>query len=83
VVSLIEHQLMTIDQNDSQSPFVLIPETVKMTGCPPSTLIKYSTLGKFPPMIRLLGNRIAFIRADVQNWVDSRVASAIGAANDE
>ncbi len=65
------------------SPFVLLPETVKMTGSPRSTLIKYSTLGKFPPMVRLLGNRIAFIRADVQSWIDCRVASAMGAANDE
>ena len=65
------------------SPFIHIPETVKLTGCPRSTLIKYSTLGKFPPMVRLLGNRIAFIRTDVQSWVDCRVASAMGAANDE
>ena len=71
---------MTIDQNDSQSPFVLVPETVKMTGCPRSTLIKYSKVGKFPPMVRLLGNRIAFIRADVQSWIDCRVASAKGAS---
>ena len=75
---------MTSDQNlDVISPFVLLPETVKMTGSPRSTLIKYSTLGKFPPMVRLLGNRIAFIRADVQSWIDCRVASAKEAANDE
>ena len=75
---------MTTDsQTAIVSPFVLLPETVKMTGSPRSTLIKYSTLGKFPPIVRLLGNRIAFIRADVQSWIDSRVASAMGAANDE
>jgi len=34
-------------------------------------------------MVRLLGDRIAFVRADVQSWIDSRVASAMGAANDE
>ena len=62
------------------SPFVLLPETVKMTGSPRSTLIKYSTLGKFPPMVRLLGNRIAFIRTDVQSWIDCRVALAKEAA---
>ena len=65
------------------SPFVLVPETVKMTGCPRSTLIKYSELGLFVPMVRLLGNRIAFIRSDVQSWIDCRVASAREAANDE
>ena len=71
---------MTIDQNDSQSPFVLIPETVKLTGCPRSTILKYTKLGLFPPMVRLLGDRIAFVRADVQNWIDSRVTSAKGVA---
>ena len=72
---------MTTNSNlDVISPFIHIPETVKLTGCPRSTLIKYSTLGKFPPMIRLLGNRIAFLRTDVQEWIDSRVASAKGVA---
>ena len=66
-----------------KSPFVLVPETVKLTGCPRSTILKYTKLGLFPPMVRLLGNRIAFIRADVQSWIDCRVASAMGAANDE
>ena len=63
-----------------KSPFVLVPETVKLTGCPRSTILKYSKLGLFPPMVRLLGDRIAFVRADVQNWIDSRVTSAKGVA---
>ena len=65
------------------SPFVLLPETVKMTGCPRSTILKYTKLGLFPPMVRLLGDRIAFVRADVQSWIDCRVASAMEAENDE
>ena len=62
------------------SPFVHVAEAVKLTNCPRSTLIKYSELGLFVPMVRLLGNRIAFIRADVLAWIDSRVAPAKGAA---
>jgi len=45
-----------------------------------STILKYSSLGLFPQSVRLLGGRIAFIRADVQQWVDERVASAKGGA---
>ena len=72
---------MTTDsQTAIVSPFVLVPETVKMTGCPRSTILKYTKLGLFPPMVRLLGDRIAFVRADVQNWIDSRVTSAKGVA---
>ena len=60
-------------KSENTSPFVLVPETVKMTGCPRSTILKYTKLGLFPPIVRLLGNRIAFNRADVQAWVDSRL----------
>ena len=33
--------------------------------------------------IRLLGNRIAFSRADVQNWINTRLATTARSANDE
>jgi len=72
---------MTTDSQAAiKSPFVLVPETVKMTGCPRSTILKYSKTGQFVPMVRLLGNRIAFLRADVQSWIDCRVTSAKGVA---
>lgn len=75
--------MTTVSKLAVNSPFVHLPETVKLTNCARSTLIKYSELGLFPPMVRLLGNRIAFIRADVQSWIDDRLASAMEAANDE
>lgn len=72
---------MTTNSNlDVISPFIHIPETVKLTNCARSTLIKHSELGLFPPMVRLLGNRIAFNRAAVQQWIDERLASAKEAA---
>ena len=60
---------------ENTSPFVLVPEAVTMTECPRSTILKYSKLGLFPPMVRLLGDRIAFVRADVEQWIDARLAS--------
>ena len=71
---------MTTDSQAVISPFITLPEAVKATHCPRSTILKYTKLGLFPPMVRLLGNRIAFIRADVQSWIDCRVASAKGVA---
>ena len=65
---------MTTDsQSAIKSPFVLLPEVVKMTGCPRSTILKYSRLGQFAPIVRLLGNRIAFVRADVEAWIEARL----------
>ena len=65
---------MTTDsQNAIKSPFVLLPEVVKMTGCPRSTILKYSKLGLFPRVVRLLGDRIAFVRADVEAWIETRL----------
>lgn len=65
------------------SPFVLVPETVKLTGCPRSTILKYSNLGRFPRVVRLLGDRIAFVRADVEAWIETRLDASKEAANDE
>ena len=62
------------------SPFIHVAEAVTMTNCARSTILKYSSLGLFPQSVRLLGGRIAFIRADVQQWVDDRLAAAKGAA---
>lgn len=62
-------------KTDESCKFVSANEAVKMTGCSRSTLIKYSQLGQFPPMIKLLGERFAFVREDVQKWVDERLSS--------
>jgi len=75
---------MTTDKNTPlPSPFVFLPEVVKMTDQPRSTILKYSKVGQFPQVIRLLGNRIAFSRADVQNWINTRLATTARSANDE
>ena len=75
---------MTTDsQSAIKSPFVLVPEVVTLTGCPRSTILKYSKLGLFPPMVRLLGDRIAFVRADVEAWIETRLDASKESANDE
>ena len=67
---------MTTDSQAAiKSPFVLLPEAVRMTACPRSTILKYSRLGQFAPIVRLLGNRIAFNRADVEQWIQERIAA--------
>lgn len=60
-------------QDAIKSPFILVPEVVTLTGCPRSTILKYSKLGLFPQVIRLLGDRIAFNRADVEAWIEARL----------
>ena len=75
---------MTTDsQTAIKSPFITLPEAVKATHCPRSTILKYSKLGLFPQVIRLLGDRIAIVRADVQNWINTRLATTARSANDE
>jgi len=67
---------MTTDSQAAiKSPFITLPEAVKATHCPRSTILKYTKLGLFPPMVRLLGNRIAFNRADVEQWIQERIAA--------
>ena len=72
---------MTTDSQAAiKSPFVLVPETVKLTGCPRSTILKYTKTGQFPKAVRLLGDRIAFVRADVDAWINSRLTQSTGRA---
>jgi len=70
-------------KSENTSPFVLLPEAVRMTACPRSTILKYTALGQFPKEVRLLGNRIAFNRADVEAWIETRLDASKEAANDE
>ncbi len=63
----------TDSQSAIKSPFITLPEAVKATHCPRSTILKYSRLGQFPQVIRLLGDRIAFNRADVEAWIETRL----------
>ena len=70
-------------KSENTSPFVLLPEAVRMTACPRSTILKYTRLGQFPKEVRLLGNRIAFARADVEAWIETRLDASKEAANDE
>ena len=58
---------------ENKSPFISLKETTAFTGCPRSTILKHSKTGQFPKTIRLLGNRIAFVRADVEAWIESRL----------
>ena len=68
--------------NDT-SPFISVKEAITLTGCPRSTIIKHSKTGQFPPTIRLIGDRIAFVRADVEAWIETRLDASKEAANDE
>ena len=68
---------MTTDSQAAiKSPFITLPEAVKATHCPRSTILKYSRLGQFPKEVRLLGNRIAFARADVEAWIETRLEAS-------
>lgn len=66
--------------NVNHSQFIDLGEAALLTQRARSTIIKHSKLGNFPPMVRYIGNRIYFLRADVQNFIDERVASAKGVA---
>ena len=65
------------------SPFISVREAVTLTSCPRSTIIKHSKTGQFPAQVRLCGNRIAFVRADVEQWINTRLATTARSANDE
>lgn len=68
------------DSTPNNSPFIPVSEAVRLTGCPRSTILKYSKTGQFPRTVSLLGQRIGFVREDVRAWIDSRLMQSTGRA---
>lgn len=63
--------------------FISLTTTAKRTSLSRSTLRNYSKQGKFPPLIAITEKRLGFLLADVEQWIDARLASNKEAANDE
>lgn len=62
-------------------PAVLIrlPEVMRRTALGKTTLYGLIRAGTFPTQIPLGGKSVAFLEADVEQWIQQRIAAARGA----
>lgn len=66
--------LATTDQINSIKRLILRKEVERRTSMPRSTLYEYIKSGKFPKPIRLTPRLIAFVEAEVDEWISQRIA---------
>ena len=60
--------------------FLRLPAVMEVTGLKQSTLLGCVKAGEFPRPVSLSRRCVAWVRADVDKWVDSRIAAGAGVA---
>lgn len=61
-------------QADNQNyPLVSLNDAAKMCAMSRTMVNRYRTEGRFPVAVKLGERRIAFVRAEVEAWIDERV----------
>lgn len=54
---------------------IRLPEVIKKTGLGRTTLYRMSTSGEFPESISLGGKAMGWIEAEVDRWIEARMAA--------
>ena len=60
--------------------FLRLPAVMQVTGLKQSTLLGCVRSGEFPRPIPLSRRCVAWVRTDVDKWIDSRIAAGAAAA---
>lgn len=63
--------------NDN-SPLMSLNEAVKYTSLSKGFILAARDEGMFPQSIKLGPRRIAFVRSEVQQWINDRIAARTG-----
>lgn len=63
-----------IPGNDNQPRLVSLNDACGMTSMSRSMLNKYRAEGRFPVAVLLGDRRVAFVRQEVQAWIEQRIA---------
>lgn len=66
--------------SDTSPRLVSLNEVCAMTSLSRTAINKYRAAGTFPKEIPLGERRIAFVRAEVEQWIAERIAAARGRA---
>jgi prophage regulatory protein len=61
--------------NMTNHSFISLTKTAQRTSLSRSTLRNYSKQGKFPPLIAITEKRLGFLLADVEQWMQERIAA--------
>lgn len=59
--------------NDNQPTLVSLNTAARMTSMSRTMLNRYRAEGRFPKAVSLGDRRVAFVRSEVQQWIDARI----------
>ncbi|KHE13817.1 AlpA family transcriptional regulator [Aeromonas hydrophila] len=62
-------------RSTSELRFIRIREAIKKTGLSKSSIYDLMAQGLFPQTVRLSGRSVAFIEAEIDDWMKKRIAS--------
>ena len=60
--------------NDNQPMLVSLNDACAMTSMSRTMLNRYREQGRFPAAVPLGERRVAFVRSEVQSWINERIA---------
>lgn len=65
--------------NDNAPRLISVNEAVRMTGMSRSMISVLRAEGKFPVAVALGEKKICFVRAEVETWIDAKIAARAAA----
>ncbi|WP_192355568.1 helix-turn-helix transcriptional regulator [Mesorhizobium mediterraneum] len=65
---------MQHDNDNSIAILVSLKDAARMTSLSRSMLNRYRAEGRFPAAVPLGEKRVAFVAAEVRQWIDTRIA---------
>lgn len=65
--------------NDNTPALVSLNEACKLTSLSRTMLNRYRTEGRFPVAVVLGERRIAFVRSEVTEWIQTKIAARAAA----
>lgn len=68
-----------IPSNDNVPTLVSLNDACRMTSMSRSMLNRYRAEGRFPVAVDLGDRRVAFVRSEVADWIDAKVAARASA----
>lgn len=68
-----------IPSNDNVPTLVSLNDACRMTSMSRSMLNRYRAEGRFPVAVDLGDRRVAFVRSEVVDWIDAKVAARASA----
>jgi prophage regulatory protein len=74
-----EDTMIRTADNDNFPSLISLNEACRMTSMSRSMLNRYRSEGRFPVAVELGDRRVAFVRSEIQAWVEAKIAARASA----